>query len=365
MERVCAFVLSASKVQNVLFCSALDMTKSALNDAGISDIFTLDGDCESSLDNIKDMLKSGADFEKVIIISQPLPAITDCSIDKLMSADNGAVMYFDETDEFAILCADSDKVLGCGSVCEMAGMFEEYKPLYREECLKTDSRNLSDVTKFMQWAINERLAETGVIIMDKENVYISPECDIESGVTILPNTIIRGKSTVKSGAVIGPNTILEDAYIENDVTVNSSQIYKSKIGEKTTVGPFAYIRPDCTIGKEVRIGDFVELKKTNIGNNTKISHLTYLGDAEVGERVNFGCGCVTANYDGKNKYKTIIGNDAFIGCNTNMVAPVNIGNGVYTAAGSTVTEDVPDNALLIARAKEVVKENWVLKNVKK
>lgn len=134
---------------------------------------------------------------------------------------------------------------------------------------------------------------------------------------------------------------------------------ESNIGEETTVGPFAYIRPESNIGKHARIGDFVEIKKSTIGDNTKVSHLTYIGDAEVGSGCNFGCGTVVVNYDGKAKYKTIIGDNAFIGCNTNLVSPVKVNDNTYIAAGSTITNEVPENALAIARARQVNIENWV------
>ena len=138
----------------------------------------------------------------------------------------------------------------------------------------------------------------------------------------------------------------------------SSQVYESVVGAQATVGPFAYIRPGCKIGDHTRIGDFVELKKAEIGDGTKVSHLTYVGDAQVGERVNFGCGTVVVNYDGYNKYQTVIGDDCFIGCNTNLVSPVRLGDRVFTAAGTTVTKDVPDGALAVARSRQTVYEGW-------
>src|SRR5690606_13603857 len=132
----------------------------------------------------------------------------------------------------------------------------------------------------------------------------------------------------------------------------SSVILDSKIGKGTTVGPFAYIRPESIIGSEVRIGDFVEIKKSNIGNNTKVSHLTYIGDASVGENCNFGCGTVVVNYDGQDKHKTEIGNNSFIGCNTNLVSPVKVSDNTYIAAGSTITNDVNEGELAVARARQ-------------
>ena len=130
------------------------------------------------------------------------------------------------------------------------------------------------------------------------------------------------------------------------------------VGENTTVGPFAYLRPDTKVGNHCRIGDFVELKNSTIGDGTKVSHLTYVGDSDVGERVNFGCGTVTVNYDGAKKYRTTIGNDVFVGCNSNLVAPVTLSDGAYTAAGSTITDDVPESTLAIARARQVNKDKW-------
>ena len=202
------------------------------------------------------------------------------------------------------------------------------------------------------------LIKKGVQIFDPTNTYIAPDADIAPGAVILPGCHIRPGCKVGAGAVIGPNSILEKAEIGAGTTVNNSQVYESKVGEKVTVGPFAYIRPQCVVGDGCRIGDFVELKKSTIGNGTKVSHLTYIGDATVGERVNFGCGTVVVNYDGYVKNQTIIGDDCFIGCNTNLVSPVKLGDRVFTAAGTTVTKDVPDGALAVARARQTTLDGW-------
>ena len=203
-----------------------------------------------------------------------------------------------------------------------------------------------------------RLLKNGVQIFDMGNTYISPDADIAPGAVILPGCTIRGGCKIGAGAVIGPHTLLEHATIGEGTTVNQSQIYHSEIGSHVTVGPFAYIRPDCTVGDRCRIGDFVELKKSSIGSDTKVSHLTYIGDATVGERVNFGCGTVVVNYDGYIKQQTTIGDDCFIGCNTNLVSPVTLGDRAFTAAGATITKDVPAGALAVARAKQVNREGW-------
>lgn len=206
--------------------------------------------------------------------------------------------------------------------------------------------------------INFSLIEKGVQIFDPASTFIAPDAEIEAGATILPGCHIRPGCKVGAGAVIGPNTILDKAEIGAGTTVNNSQVYESSVGCNATVGPFAYIRPQCVVGDGCRIGDFVELKKSTIGNGTKVSHLTYVGDATVGERVNFGCGTVVVNYDGYNKFHTEIGDDCFIGCNTNLVAPVTLGDRAFTAAGATVTKDVPAGALAVARARQTTMEGW-------
>ena len=134
------------------------------------------------------------------------------------------------------------------------------------------------------------------------------------------------------------------------------------MGKFTSVGPFAYIRPNCTIGDHIKLGDFVEVKNSVIGDGTKVSHLTYIGDSDVGRNCNFGCGTVTVNYDRVKKYRTTIGDDCFIGCNTNLVAPVTLGDGAYTAAGTTVTDNVPSQALAIGRARQSNKRDWAARN---
>lgn len=212
--------------------------------------------------------------------------------------------------------------------------------------------------KVLQHRVNSALMEQGVSMLDPEYTYISPYCEIGSGTTVLPGCMIHSGSRVGCGCTIGPNTILDRATVGDRTSVNSSQIYESSIGSDATVGPFAYIRPGCTVGDETRIGDFVELKKASIGTGTKVSHLTYIGDATVGQHVNFGCGTVVVNYDGYTKSQTVIGDDCFIGCNTNLVAPVQLGDRVLTAAGTTVTKDVPDGAMAVARARQENKDGW-------
>ena len=208
---------------------------------------------------------------------------------------------------------------------------------------------------------NKDRLESGVMMKDIYSVYIDDSVIIEAGAIIDNNVTIKGNSVIKSGAHIYQSSYIEDSVIGNNTEIKSAYIYESSIGDNTSVGPFAYIRPGCKIGNECKVGDFVEVKNSNFGNGSKASHLTYIGDADVGERVNLGCGVVFVNYDGSKKQRSTIEDDAFIGCNTNIIAPVEIGEGAYIAAGATVTEDVPSDALCIARVKQTIKENWVKK----
>ena len=203
--------------------------------------------------------------------------------------------------------------------------------------------------------------ENGVTFVDENTVYIDATVEIGSGSIIEPSVCLKGNTVIGKNVTVGFCSEITNSKIGDSVNIKHSVIMDSSIDEGTTVGPFAYIRPNCNVGKNVRVGDFVELKNSNIGDGTKISHLTYVGDSDVGQNINFGCGTVTVNYDGKKKYRTFIEDNAFIGCNTNLVAPVKVGKGAYTAAGSTITEDVPENSLAIARERQVVKENWTLK----
>ena len=222
----------------------------------------------------------------------------------------------------------------------------------------SDPGAVADFQSIFKRLRNYYLYADGVEIWDFDNCYVGPFAEVASGATLMPGTILKGTTTVAAGAVIGPNSLLDNAQIGEGSTVNASQIYDSTIGQNTNVGPFAYVRPGCTVGDDIKVGDFVELKNSTIGNGTKISHLTYVGDTDLGQRINLGCGTVTVNYDGKKKYRCTVEDDCFIGCNTNMVAPVTIGKGSYVAAGSTITDNVPEGSLAIARERQTNKPGW-------
>ncbi len=230
-----------------------------------------------------------------------------------------------------------------------------------EGLIVSDAESAYAVQEQLRRRINMSWMQKGVTLVDPNTTFIDPRVVLEPGCTILPSCMLHGESTVAAGAVIGPNTWLKSAHIGPNVTVNASQVVESTVGQDTTVGPFAYIRPGCVIGEKARIGDFVELKNSSIGDGTKVSHLTYIGDSDFGKGINVGCGVVTVNYDGKKKYRTTVDDHAFIGCNVNLVSPVRVGRGAYLAAGGTITEEVPQDALVVARARAVVKPLWAKK----
>ncbi len=224
-----------------------------------------------------------------------------------------------------------------------------------------DEEELRAAQPMCRQKILEKHFANGVNILDANATYIDPRVEIGSGTLILPGTILKGDTVIGKNCTIGPNAVVSSCTVGDETEINASQTNDSVIGSHTTVGPFAYVRPNSRIGDHVKVGDFVEIKNSVIGSGTKISHLTYVGDSDCGERVNFGCGTVTTNYDGFEKFRCTIGDDAFIGCNTNLIAPVRVGSGSYIAAGSTVTDEVPEGALAIARARQVNKDSWAEK----
>ncbi|MDN6260145.1 MAG: bifunctional UDP-N-acetylglucosamine diphosphorylase/glucosamine-1-phosphate N-acetyltransferase GlmU, partial [Staphylococcus simulans] len=210
--------------------------------------------------------------------------------------------------------------------------------------------------------VNEYHMRNGVTLIDPASTYI--EADVQIGMdTIIEPGVHLGKGTViGEDTVIGQYSDVNNSTIGNRTTIKQSVVNDATVGDDTTVGPFAQLRPNAHLGNEVKVGNFVEVKKAELKDGAKVSHLSYIGDAEIGERTNVGCGSITVNYDGKNKFKTIIGKDSFIGCNTNLVAPVTVGDGVLIAAGSTITDDIPNDSLALARARQTTKPGYLNKN---
>ncbi|MGI6316578.1 MAG: bifunctional UDP-N-acetylglucosamine diphosphorylase/glucosamine-1-phosphate N-acetyltransferase GlmU [Christensenellales bacterium] len=228
-----------------------------------------------------------------------------------------------------------------------------------------DRVQLANAEKAVRKRINTRWMLEGVTMIDPERICIGPEVILEKDTVIYPDNILEGRTTVGRGCILYPGSHLKDTRIGDEVQVRAAVTDGAVIGNRTMVGPFAYLRPGTVIGEECRIGDFVEVKNSTLGDGTKLSHLSYVGDADVGKDVNIGCGVVFSNYDGTNKYHTTVEDGVFIGGNTNLVAPVTLGEGAYTAAGSTITEDVPPRALAIARTRQVNKTGWVSRYTRK
>jgi len=211
----------------------------------------------------------------------------------------------------------------------------------------------------------EALLALGVWLVDPAQTYLDPDVQIGPGTVVHPGCTISGGSVIGGDCTLLPNSRIHASRIGDRTTVENAVITDCEVGSDTTVGPFAYLRNGVTVGDRCRIGCFVELKNSAIGNETKISHLTYVGDSDLGEDVNLGCGVVFVNYDGKTKHRSSVGDRAFIGCNVNLISPVRIGPEAYVAAGSTITDEVPGGAFAIARERQTTKPGWVEERKKK
>ncbi len=217
---------------------------------------------------------------------------------------------------------------------------------------------LAQVQKVLQERVNAYWMNEGVTILDPATTYIADTVTVGMDTVIYPQTLLEGHTVIGENCQIGPCTRLMDMTVGDETTMQFTTAMESTVGSFTKVGPYAYIRPNCHIGNHIKVGDFVEVKNSVIGDGTKISHLTYVGDSDVGQNINFGCGTVTVNYDGKKKFRTVIEDNVFIGCNANLVAPVTLKEGSYVAAGSTITKDVPPKALAVARNRQTNLEGW-------
>lgn len=294
----------------------------------------------------------------------------DCNEEELKVNEMNAAMYCFDIEDLvnALEKISNDNVQGEYYLTDAIGIVkEEGKKVGAvvtdyEDTIGVNSRaQLAEAEEILRNRINRIHLDNGVTLIDPRSTYIGADVVIGKDTILYPNTILEGNTKIGQRCTILQNTRIKDSIIENGATIESSVILESKVGENTNVGPFAYIRPESSIGNNVKIGDFVEIKKANIGNETKVAHLTYIGDAEVGSGCNFGCGTVVVNYDGKKKHKTIIGDNSFIGCNTNLVSPVKVGDNTYIAAGSTITNEVSEGDLAIARSKQRNIKGWVEK----
>ncbi len=230
------------------------------------------------------------------------------------------------------------------------------------DILGVNSRlQLSECESIMKNRINNYHMSQGVTLIDPNTTYIDSDVEIGRDTIIYPGVSIEGCTKIGEDCIIRNNSRIIDSKISDNVYIDSSVIEESTINKNSKIGPYAHIRPNSNIGEDVKLGNFVEVKNSNIGNNTKSSHLTYIGDSDLGENINVGCGVVFVNYDGKNKFRSSVGDNSFIGCNVNIVSPVKIATDTFIAAGSTITDDVEDGELAIARSRQINKKNWTSK----
>ena len=234
-----------------------------------------------------------------------------------------------------------------------------FKAKYCIETIGINNRvQLAAADRAIRMRKDTELMENGVTIIDPNTTFIDYDVKVGQDTIIYPNTYIEGDTVIGEDCAIGPNVRFTDMTVGNKVTVQFSYCHEAEILDGVTMGPYVHIRPGTIIGNNVKIGNFVEVKNSSVGDGSKLPHLQYIGDSDVGSNVNIGCGTVTCNYDGKQKFRTKIGDNTFIGCNTNLVAPVTVEEGAYIAAGSTITKDVPKNNLAVARARQTNIEVW-------
>lgn len=228
-----------------------------------------------------------------------------------------------------------------------------------------DLAQLQRAERNLRWKHMRSLRDEGVRFIDLSHTYVDPSVDIGAGTVVYPNVFLEGKTTVGKNCVIEPGSIIRDSILEDEVEIKAySHLEQAVVRKAAGIGPYGRLRPGTDVGSESKIGNFVEVKKAVLEKGVKVSHLSYVGDAEIGENTNIGCGFITCNYDGAQKYKTKIGKDSFIGSDTQMIAPVELGEGCYVASGSTINQDMPAGSFGIARAKQVTKENMAKRFIK-
>ncbi len=301
------------------------------------------------------LVKHYADVSKkyTVVLYSDTPLITKKTVvDAVAVAENGNLNVVRMTRGYVFRTAF---LLSCEK------LYTENTHYFAEEDFLTANspHNFALISDVMRNRILRYHSERGVRFADLGTTVVEGDVAIAAGVEVGPQNILKGKTVVRDGAKLLYANVLEDAIIGEGAEINSSRIYRSYVGERTKVGPFAYIRPDSIIGPDCRIGDFVEIKKSIIGTGCKVSHLSYVGDCEMGNECNIGCGVVFVNYDGKDKFRSKVGNRVFVGSNSNIIAPVVLEDGSFIAAGSTLTQDVPAGSLAIARARQVNKPDWL------
>lgn len=314
--------------------------------------------------------------DRVLVVREDAPCLQAETLRKLRSAgEKEACVLLSLDSEMPLAVAMNGEIADAllGDSAALPTMDELYSRLNRmktkprvwhDELAEsyiaiTDAGRYAEAFRMLNQANIARHQKNGVIILDPERTVIESDVVIGAGTMIYAGNMLQGATSIASNCILYPNNRMQNATVGQGTTAESSVLLNCTVGENTTVGPFAYLRPDTHVGSRCRVGDFVEIKNSTIGDETKISHLTYVGDSDLGKNINLGCGVVFVNYDGKVKNRSRVEDNAFIGCNCNLVAPVHVGQNAYLAAGSTVVEDVPGDALFVARSRGVVKEDWV------
>ncbi|CAM4402912.1 bifunctional UDP-N-acetylglucosamine diphosphorylase/glucosamine-1-phosphate N-acetyltransferase GlmU [Paenibacillus alkaliterrae] len=292
----------------------------------------------------------------------------DCSPEEAAVKEiNTGTYCFDNKKLFAALAkVTSNNAQGEYYLTDVIGIFREDGESVQGYCTDdaaeatgvNDRVALSEAERFMRERINRKHLLNGVTFIDAASAYIEASVQIGRDTVIYPGTVLRGTTVIGEDCIIGPQADIADSEIGNGVSIKYSTVAESVVGDTSTIGPYANLRPGSKLGIGCKIGDFVELKNASLDDGSKVSHLSYVGDAKVGKDVNIGCGAITVNYDGYNKFVTEIGDNAFVGSNVNLIAPVKIGDGAYVVAGSTVTHDVPAGDLAIARERQVNKPGY-------
>ena len=232
-------------------------------------------------------------------------------------------------------------------------------PDFRETLGVNSRLQLAEAEKIFRERKLEELMAAGVTLIDPANTYVEMSVAVGRDTVIYPGTVLEGDTVIGENCVVGPFVRMTNVYMGSNNCLQFTYAHDCRIKDGTQVGPFVHFRPDTVIGNDVKVGNFMEVKNSVVGDGAKLPHLSYIGDSDIGAGVNIGCGTITVNYDGKIKHRTTIQDHAFIGCNSNLVAPVEIGKCAYVAAGSTVTKNVPPKALAVGRAKQRNIENWV------
>lgn len=339
--------------------------------------YTNNLDFSSTPQNILDLVK---DSGYSVFVSEDMPLLDEANVQSILRfhnhKKNKVTLVKSKKKEIEIghfLCLDNNYLRNIVEQENMVGLDfhtllkyilkhknTKYYFLKEAICLKRIKciKDVLDAEEMLRCKIIEQHCKNDVFLQNKTSIILGPRVRIEPGASIKSGSIILGDSYIGESAIVGPNSELVNVCLKKSARVIHSVAYDSVIGTGASVGPFAHLRMHTVIGEYDRIGNFVEIKNSYLGKKTNVSHLTYLGDTSCGNGVNFGCGVITVNYDGQKKNKTEIGDNVFIGCNSNLIAPLRIENNCYIAAGSTITDSLQQNDFAIARAPQITKKGY-------